>query len=448
MMTGSRAALVLRGLEKNQLTAEAHEIDELLKRGMAVEAFPEQLRDLGRLCALRDEFFEYLAQHPFSREAMVQALADVERKLKDEWYRLRTAKARLQEHERHRVELRWALGLLSDPAEQAALRRIMEDARLLEQGTNYVACASLGSEVYAITQLGMRVRAELKLRLARFGEAPFASFLKAFEKTDAKMTSLGDEIAKLSYHVGHVRKNKDQVVIGLVKSGLPANQALAAYHESMQHTFAPDVAVTCTRSAVAFGGTAIAAQMLQRATQALYSEGFPHTPIVSGAAKSLLAWNPPESAAPRFVELFRGVNQLDPRRGDARYKLTARLMPAFGWPREVIARVVRAGHLLAASPPATGDALKVGVALASMVKSDDQLPALVERYLAIARELVRSGLSHPSAVEDHALECVACAGTPDEVVASVRALCRKLAGQRGLGDPMAVAVAFAKRFAY
>jgi hypothetical protein len=89
------------------------------------------------------------------------------------------------------------------------------------------------------------------------------------------------------------------------------------------------------------------------------------------------------------------------------------------------------------------------VALASMVRQDEQLGPLVARFREIEHELVRAGLSVPANVEDHALECVGCPGTPVEVVDTVAALAGQLAaGRQSERSDISIAVAFAKRFAF
>ena len=87
--------------------------------------------------------------------------------------------------------------------------------------------------------------------------------------------------------------------------------------------------------------------------------------------------------------------------------------------------------------------------LASMVRQDDQLPALVARFRDIEQELVRAGVSIQTTVEAHALECVACPGSPAEVVDIVASLAGQLAaGRQSERGDVAIAVAFAKRFAF
>ena len=84
-----------------------------------------------------------------------------------------------------------------------------------------------------------------------------------------------------------------------------------------------------------------------------------------------------------------------------------------------------------------------------MVKTQDQIPEIVGRFRHIEAELVRAGISAIHNVEAHALECIACPGTPQEVVATVSALLTQLAsGRQPEPSDVAIAVAFAKRFSY
>jgi alkanesulfonate monooxygenase SsuD/methylene tetrahydromethanopterin reductase-like flavin-dependent oxidoreductase (luciferase family) len=95
------------------------------------------------------------------------------------------------------------------------------------------------------------------------------------------------------------------------------------------------------------------------------------------------------------------------------------------------------------------DRRNAAVALASMVREGTALPALVTRFIELEQALVSKGVSQKQFGEADALECVSCAGTPAEVVETVRALSQEIARDR---DParrnVAIAVAFAKRFTY
>jgi hypothetical protein len=307
----------------------------------------------------------------------------------------------------------------------------------------------VGRAVYGITRKGQRVLGDLGIRLSRFAGHPLATFLKPFEKTDAKMRAFSQEVSTLADSVGYVRKGKVQVVIGLAKTGLPAQEAFSVYQSALQGTRAPDVAVTCARNAAQAGSPAHVAGKLGACHQALLKAGFPNLPIVQGTAKALLPFSPPDAGIPRFVELWNRMKQVYGQSDDV-YKYAARLMPAAGTPAEVVERVVHAARILGASLHDRASLGRASVAIGSMVREDAAVPATCARFVEIERGLVKARLCGTQAeAEAHALECVACPGTPDEVVAVVGALSRRLAsGGRTPDEALTIGAAFAKRFAY
>src|SRR5262249_44914422 len=144
------------------------------------------------------------------------------------------------------------------------------------------------------------------------------------------------------------------------------------------------------------------------------------------------------------------AQQLEAQRithGETTIKSTARLMPATGTPQEVVGRTRMAlGQLTTVDQHAR---VATAVALASMVQTDDAVAPAAQRFLAIRQELVRHQISPASVADGDALECMACPGTPGEVAGTVTQLIRQLAANREpRRDDVAVAVAFAKRFAY
>lgn len=452
-MNCKRAAEVLRGLERNELSVESEEIDAVLARGLAVEADPDDLTLLAWLDGVVREHAHTHVGDPAAREALASTLRETEERLKSDWYRIKASKAEIQQKEAERVEMRRAIAILGDATAMTPLGKIVEHSRQLAPGAHYVACERLGSERYALTHKGWRVRGQLAARLVRFADAPFDAFLRAFDKAEGKMFAFAKEIATLSAGIGYVRKNREQVVIGLAKVGGPTADALRAYSTGLQATHAPDTAVVCARNAATFGSSQAAAQKLREAQAALRRVGYPGTPIVMGAAKSLLGFAL-EPGVLRFVEIHRRLEQAFGRGQEILFKFTARLMPAFGTPVDVVGRVVTAASSLVYQVPAgershPRDVRSAAVALASMVKSQDRIPDIVARFRQIEAELVRAGVSVMHNVEAHALECIACPGTPHEVVATVSALLTQLAsGRQPERADVAVAVAFAKRFAY
>jgi hypothetical protein len=452
-MNCQRAAAVLRGLEKNEPAFDSAEIEELMGLGLAVEADPDDLALLQWLQPIVREFAGCDVDAPLASQSLSVSLRETEEELKKDWYRMKTSKEVLAQREQSRIDMRRALACLNDKGSSESVRKLMRNARQLAPGVQYVCCQQLGCEFYGLTHKGWRVRRQLKIRLERYGESPLKTFLAAFDKNELKMRAFGSDIGALASNIGYVKKNREQVVIGLAKTGAPPMQALAAYKAGLQAANnAPDVAVTCARNAATFGSAASAAQRLAQAQAALRQAGFPNTPVAMGAAKSLLACQPPESGAPRFTEIYR---RLEPvvGRGDATYKHTARLMPASGTPEAVVNRMMQAGALLNQTPsranPQSRENRAAAVALASMVRDTTQLPALVTRFREIEFELVRAGVSTQATVEGDALECVACAGSPAEVVDTVASLAGQIAhGRRSERGDVAIAVAFAKRFAF
>lgn len=452
-MNCTRAAQVLRGLEKDELQVESEEIDELLAFGLAVEADPDDVALLRWLHGVVRMHGNTYVGDPAAREALATTLRETEERLKSDWYRIKASKQELQEKEADRVAMRRAIAIVGDTTAMTSLLKIVNDSRQLAPGAQYVACERLGSERYALTHKGWRVRGQLVMRLARFAQVPLKSFLHTFDKVEAKMLAFSNDIATLQTRIGYVKKNREQIVIGLAKVGAPPEQTLRAYSTALQVTHAPDAAVVCARNAATLGSTQDAARKLRDAQAALRRVGFPGTPIVMGAAKSLLGFAL-EPGVLRFVEIHRRLEQVFGPRQEIVFKHTARLMPATGTPADVVGRVIAAASSLVYQAPASErahprDVRSAAVALAAMVKTQDQIPDTVARFRQIEAELVRAGISVMHTVEADALECVACPGTPQEVVATVSALLHQLAsGRQPERGDVAVAVAFAKRFAY
>jgi hypothetical protein len=293
------------------------------------------------------------------------------------------------------------------------------------------------------------------LRADRFADQPLSAFMKQFDKTEAKMDAFSGDIALLNANVGHVKKNPHQIVIGLAKSGMAPAEAIGTYRASMKANGAPDVAVTLTRDA-AQGGPQAAAKKLAAAEAALRKAGFPNSPEIAGAAKTLLAFEPVDTGVHRFVAIVNAVLGAGYTQGrlDIAIKCTARLMSAHGTPAEVVNRVLWAIDSLRKRPTRVTqiDEPMLATALASMVREAKDVDPLVERFRALEAELVRARVSLPTTACSHALECVACTGTPVEVVDTVASLAIQVATKSGRQTPnnadVAVAVSFAKRFAY
>jgi len=447
-MNCQRAIEILASLAANRPAFTADEIEALLALGLAVEADPRDMATLSWLVPAVQEHAGCAINDPLAAANLAAKLAEIDAQLGSDWQRLTTGKARIAEREHQRRIVRRALAVVGDKPELERLVKIMIDAR--DNGEpRYAACEPLGSELYAITRKGARVGHELELRISRFAGQPFAAFLKAFDKAERKMEEFSGDIATLAGGIGHVKKNPHQVVIGLVKTGAPPAQAIGLYRKTMSSTGEPGVAVTCARNAASFGGPDQVAERLRHAERELYQAGLPRTPVVAGAAKSLLPFERLEAGAARFAAIARQLEARNLTRGDATIKCTARLMPAVGEPSEVVGRALAAFAQLAAFVSDRAICASSAVALASMVRIPDDVGSIVQRFVELSRELVSGRVSPPNTAIADALECVGCPGTPAEVVATVRALIGKLAKSREpRRDDVAVAVAFAKRFAY
>lgn len=450
-MNCSRAVEVLRGLQTGQLEVVTEEIEELLAAGLAVEADSDDLATLGFLERTVRAFAGTTLDHLGAAATLAATLKETEEDLASDWYRIRTSKAEIQRREEDRITMRRALAYFQEPTYLAVLAKLREATRQVASGAPWAVCQRLGAELYALTHKGARVLRQLSVRLDRYAEASLKAFLAAFEKTDAKMRAFAEEVQYLDQNIGYVRKNREQIVIGLAKMGDAAPKAVGVYYAALQGARnMPDVAVTCSRNAKTFGGPAYVMQRLERAQAALRQAGFPPTPIAMGAAKSLVGFEPPERGVPRFVEIHGRLLKIYGNR-ELLFKLTARLMSATGTPEELVRRVSQARALLKQMPgqPHTHRAPSgvVAVALAATVRDEAALPALVQRFRAIEHQLVRAGVSTPQFCEADALECVAAPGSPEEVVDVVAALASQIAQGRRTGRAdVAVAVSFAKRF--
>ena len=447
-MNCQRATEVLAGLATNRPAFTAGEIEELLAQGLAVEADPRDMATLQWLVPAVQDHAGCAIEDPEAPLALGAKLAEIDEQLKSDWYRFTTGKEKLALREQERHAVRRALAVLNDKLELPRLVKIMADGRA-HSNAKYAACEALGSELYAITLKGARVRRELELRIARFAGQTLGAFLGAFDKAERKMEAFSGDIATLASNIGHVKKNAHQVVIGLAKTGAPPKEALGLYQQTMRSTGAPDVAVTCARNAATHGSPQQVAQRLKQAQQALRAVHLTMTPAVVAAAKSLLPFEPLEVGAARFAAIAQllEANHLTGG-GDPTIKGTARLMPAAGTPQDVVNRTLLAYRQLPDGPDREAHT-SIAVALASMVQAEDAVAPAAARFLELQQELVRRKVSSAQAAAADALECIACPGTPAEVAETVRSLAWKLAHHREpQRSDVAIAAAFAKRFAY
>ena len=447
-MNGQRAMEILNGFAQGQLAFTAQEVDELIKAQLVVEVNPADYKTLAWLVTAVAELGQVYDDPELVAKLDAQ-YAELDERLKSDWHRFTTTKKHIDEEEQKRRALRRVTAHLKDATEMARFAQI-------NRGSPHAKCEALGDELYALTGRGTRVIPALGQRLDRYRDYPFDAFLKAFDKTDAKMDAFAGEVSALSGHIGYVKKNPHQVVIGLVKTGKPPAEALDAYRQGMRATGAPDVAVTLARNEGNYGGQDNVTSRLQEAVALLQRAGFPRTPVTFGAAKTLLPFQPLEGGVTRFNQIAQLLMQSTTTHSSAEMnvKLTARLMPAEASPHDLVRRVVLAVQALRQSPSTVHqnhDERFNAVAFAAMVRSDDQIAPLAVRFRALEAELVRYQISGSEHADIDALECIACPGTPAEVVQTVRTLMGQIAAKQRRevqrGDA-AIAVAFAKRFAY
>lgn len=454
-MNGARALAILSDLELGKPDFTGKEVDELLKGDLAYEVNPDDFATLAWLEPIVREHADNLPiTEPTVSAALTTRLAEIDERLKSDWHRFTTSAKHLREEEDARRALKRAIPVLGDKLEMDRLANIIAARARIAPEAKLAPCKALGDELFAITRRGSRVRHQLSLRLDRYKDIPLAAFLKNFDKIEGKMDAFSGEIAHLSNSIGYVKKNPHQVVIGLAKTGKPAGEALGTYHKALRSTGAPDVAVTLARNADANGGTDATSQRLQQAVRRLQHAGFPAIPAVFGAAKTLLPCPSIEAGVQRFQSIWQQLQSSIHPDQELGIKWTARLMPAAGEPTEIVLRVREATVQLRQIPSSfreSNDHRAVGVALASMVKTVEDVRPLVVRFRAVESELVRFHISSETSAPADALECVSCPGTPTEVAATVRALMEQVARAHGRAPnraDAAVAVAFAKRFAY
>lgn len=435
--------------EDRQPPGPGEDIEELLAIALAVEADPEDLALVGWLESTVEDLLRQPNTVAGALEGLEALLRLADKDLKNDWFRMTTGRAELDRREAERVTVRRALGLMRDPAVQATFIEIAKQATVIAPKARYVACPALGIEVYALTHKGTAVGRALRPRLGRFTGVPLRTFLASFDKVDAKMRAFAAVVHALDGNIGFVKKNRHQVVIGLAKTGLPAQQALGTYHDAMKRVGTPDGAVTCARNATMFGGTEPSAIRLQQAEHALRNAGLPICPMLLGAAKCLLAFDPVDRGVPRFLAMKRSLDRVfGPN--EINYKHAARLIASAGQTEEVMNRVEITMHALAIHPDPHGNGAhlpSLAVAIAAMVKNGSMVDAAVVRFRELEARLVKADLAAIEESPNLALECIGCPGSPEEVVATVRALTMHVAAGATTPAHIAIAVAFAKRFA-
>jgi hypothetical protein len=460
MLTCDRAFALLLALEKRQVenlgppATVFPELNELEKFGTLVSASPDALthiRQVDDLCVEMGVGRSGGDNAP-TIAALHEKLTTLETQLRSEMHRSFHSNEALGVEADKCVRIRTVLSLLTSHWLQDEFARAALLTASLPPRTAPLTIPGLPG-LYAVTPRGDRAMRALNIR---FQGKPFAEFFKGFDKSERALAAFAADVATLQKGIGAVPKMREQVVIGLIKSGKPAPQALGAYHAALgalpgqrvdpKGKMRPHRAVAAVRND-AVGAPQAVEQRIQQIVQMLVSAGLQRDPALEGAAKALLHGNPNEGV-PRFVAIAQRLRS-HVREFPLLYKFTARLLSAPGTPDELVNRVQQTGNSLVSQGGGNWRGVTPqSVALASMVRSDAEIPALCQKYLGISALLSKHNLCPANVAPDIALEAVTCPGSADDVVALIVKVASEIAhGKPGLSD-VQIAAAFAKRFAF
>lgn len=445
---------ILRELTQQYLNATAEELDDLIAADLVLEMPVHAVRAFRDLDHLSRAYPLFFAEPGgvFAPGALQALQHHIREKLRSDWFRISSKKATLVSLEANNQALRLAQSALADPTTRLLVQKALQERQASTADIPFATCPAVGSGCFAVTQRGLRVLQSLEVRSPRVGPLQLQEFLRKFTKVEAKQEAFSRNIQELSAMVGPLRKGKVHVLVGLAKADLPVDRTAKLYRQALPHVTDPHQAVVCTRFAAPNNDLAPTLAKLGFAYQALRMAGVPDAPALREAAKSLMPFPSLDTAAIRFVELFRGLQQAR-LVGVELYKCTAQLMGARGMPFEVLQRVAWISHRLATAPypPHSHTAVpdRTSVALVSLVTANTEIDPLCDRFFALQRELIDKSLGGARFVEELALSCVGSPGTPAEVVATVKSLARRIAGAEEVSqDHLIIAAAFAKRFAY
>lgn len=380
-------------------------------------------------------------------------LRALEHDLRSDLHRATTGAARLWEEERTRSRLRMLVGVLGDPALAPRLAETVQQAAALGKAP-LVPCAGLPF-LLALTPLGQQAGSSLYERRARFAQKPFDEFYKQFKKSEDKLDALARSAAWLTEAVGPVPRNKHQIVVGLIKSGLPPEQAASAFQQGMRHNRLgtknepPHLATALVRSAAQQRHELAAEARRLAEAAALLTRRFGDSPTTRGAAKTLLPFADLQQGLARLVQLRDGAMEL---RLDTEESLKAasRLMGvADATPRDLLLRLRSALRELSQGPLRQHPrARAVAVAIAATAPD---AAATHRRLLALLAAYQARPLPPGAEPLDLALDSLGCPGEPPEVVSTVvHAAARFAAQQRSAVGPshLATACAFARQITF
>ncbi len=461
MLTCDRAFTLLLSLEKGDLgqagvppATLAAELAELEKTGLVVSANPGALqfhRTIEWVCS-EVEVGRRPGDEASTISELHQHLSKLEAELKSEAHRSFTSAGVLEKEHEKCVRLRGALSLLCSHWLPPELARASALVAALPPRGSPISVQGL-PDVYSITRRGADALRRLNVR---FTGKPLFEFLKGFNKSQQAMEAFVRDVRVIQQGIGPVPKMKEQVIIGLLKSGKPAPQAVGAFQVALgqlgyqsqdpKGKMRPHRAVAAVRNEN-LGSPRSLEQRLSDMGRALVQAGLRPDPSLEGAAKSLLPF-PPQEGLSRFVEIFRRL-QPHVRTLPDIYRMTARLMSAPGTPDEIARRVQAASSYLgAAGGPSWGGVTMNAAALACTVSTLQDVNPLCDKYLGIVRGLTEQRLCSGQDAAVVALDALSARGTPQEIVVLIQKLAMNISGDRPGLDDIKIAAAFAKRFAF
>ncbi|MCU0683958.1 MAG: hypothetical protein MUF34_17240 [Polyangiaceae bacterium] len=462
-MKAGRAHQLLLSLGNGALLGDTKELDELEKLGLLLHLDAHALEALGRYDAIRARHPKLFDDAPpLSADALGALASQLDLRLRSDWHRSLASAATIAHEEEERIWAKRLRGMLLSPPSAERLNRA--NRARTEAASQLAARRDLGPSLYALSAEGRNVMLALGPRLGRYGEHELVAFLKPFRKSSAKMLDFARDVSTLRQSVGHVPKGREHVLATLLKADARPEHLAGAYGRAVggaralerhdhKGKMAPHTAALFVRQAAAEKHFDLdrAARAIAHARSLLLHAGHPNTPTVLGAAKSLLAFQPPEQGLPRFQDIIQQLRSVGVQ-GDPLYKFIVRLMPAKGTPADLVKRAAA----LAATPAhrtrhhalRSGSLDEVSVAVVAMARDPQDDARLAERLYALEQTFLR--LDQPVGRSlSLALGCVGCPGSPPEVAALVCDLARSL-GQTPTPDEEAfsLAASFARRFAY
>ncbi|MFO0659705.1 MAG: hypothetical protein U0165_07735 [Polyangiaceae bacterium] len=459
MLTCDRAYALLVALEKRDFTklgpvAElTKEIAELEKAGMLISASNEALQKSKELDQLCDEFG--VVRKPGDPAGTITELDALLTKLeadqKSDWHQGFHSREVLQQERDKAVRLRMVLSLLSSHWLQPELARVMMLRACLPARAEPIVLPGIDG-LFAVTQRGDRA---IRAMTPKFAGKPFFEFVKGFDKSERALAAFASDVAILNNGIGNVAKMREQVVIGLLKTGKRPDVALQAFHSAARilphqridpkDKMRPHRAVAAVRNEN-MGNAQVVEQRMYELHNLLTQAGLPANPALLSATKSLFPFGP-SNGVKRFVELVQLIRR-DVSDISTVYKHAARMMSASGAPNDVVKRVRVAAQALGSYAGAFRGVTPYAVAIGCMAKDEAEIPELCRKYLGIHSLLTQHAMCPVNVAPDIALEALSCPGEPAEVVGLIQKVAREISqGRPGLSD-IQIAASFAKRFAF